>query len=62
MRSILHLFDLYFGRRDSDVVNGLGTLIQAARPDLIAISVILASAHPHEFELARDFLQTLPSR
>src|SRR4051812_9057267 len=61
MRTVLHLSDLHFGRHDNDVVAGIGTLIETTRPDVIAISGDFTQrARTHEFELARDFLRTLP--
>jgi len=61
MRTILHLSDLHFGRHDRDVVAGVGSLVETARPDVIAISGDFTQrARTHEFELALDFLRTLP--
>ena len=62
MRTVLHLSDLHFGRHDNDVVAGIGSLIETTRPSVIAISGDFTQrARTHEFELARDFLRTLPS-
>jgi len=61
MRTIVHLSDLHFGRHDSHVVTGLAGVVQTARPDVIAISGDLTQrARTHEFEMAREFLRTLP--
>jgi 3',5'-cyclic AMP phosphodiesterase CpdA len=61
MRTIVHLSDLHFGHHDSHVVTGLAGVIETARPNVIAISGDLTQrARTHEFEMAREFLRTLP--
>jgi 3',5'-cyclic AMP phosphodiesterase CpdA len=62
MRTIVHLSDIHFGRTDDSAVRELVSTVHAIRPDLVAVSGDLTQrARPQEFELARLFLDMLPS-
>jgi 3',5'-cyclic AMP phosphodiesterase CpdA len=61
MRTIVHLSDLHFGRTDPEVVAALAASVEAARPDLIAVSGDLTQrARAWQFKEARAFLDALP--
>jgi 3',5'-cyclic AMP phosphodiesterase CpdA len=62
MRTIVHLSDLHFGRIDPLLPEPLVESVEAARPDLVAVSGDLTQrARPEQFEQARAFLDALPS-
>lgn len=61
MRTLAHLSDLHFGRTDPGVVAALTASVEAARPDLIAVSGDLTQrARAWQFKEAREFLDGLP--
>jgi 3',5'-cyclic AMP phosphodiesterase CpdA len=61
MRTVVHLSDLHFGRTDPEVLAALSASIEAARPDLIAVSGDLTQrARAWQFREARAFLDSLP--
>lgn len=60
MRCIAHLSDLHFGRADASVVEALVTELNAAPPDLVAISGDMTMRARHrEFAEARAFIDRL---
>ncbi len=60
MTVIAHLSDLHFGAEDADVVAALRTELNAAPPDLVAISGDLTQgARRLEFRAAREFIDGL---
>jgi 3',5'-cyclic AMP phosphodiesterase CpdA len=62
MRTLVHLSDLHFGRIDHATVRPLSDFVNAAKPDLVAVSGDLTQrARAHEFEEAREFLDSLPN-
>ena len=61
MRTIVHLSDLHFGRIDAALLDPLVATVEAARPDVVAISGDLTQrARTRQFEQARAFLDRLP--
>jgi len=61
MKTLVHLSDLHFGRTDPEVVAALTASVEAARPDLIAVSGDLTQrARAWQFKEARKFLGGLP--
>jgi len=61
MRSVAHISDLHFGRLDREVLRGLREELASTRPDLIVVSGDLTQrARVHEFQAAREFLDSLP--
>lgn len=61
MRTIAHISDLHFGRLDSATLPALTAAINAAKPDVVAVSGDLTQrARSSEFAAARQFLETLP--
>ena len=61
MKTLVHLSDLHFGRTDPEVVAALTAGVEAARPDLIAVSGDLTQrARAWQFKEAREFLDGLP--
>jgi 3',5'-cyclic AMP phosphodiesterase CpdA len=61
MRTVVHISDVHFGRTDDATVRELVSAVHEIRPDLVAVSGDLTQrARPHEFELARLFLEMLP--
>ena len=61
MRRIAHISDIHFGREDPRLVQGLLTSLEAAGPDLIAVSGDLTQrARVSQFVAARAFLDALP--
>ncbi|MDB6164365.1 MAG: metallophosphoesterase [Xanthomonadaceae bacterium] len=62
MRAIVHLSDLHFGRIDEALLDPLIAAVDAAAPDLVAISGDLTQrARTGQFRDARDFLARLPT-
>lgn len=60
MRTIAHISDLHFGRIDARILAPLREAVDAARPDLIALSGDFTQrARRTEFREARAFLDTL---
>lgn len=60
MRTIAHISDLHFGRIDPRILAALREAVDAARPDLIALSGDFTQrARRTEFAAARAFLDTL---
>jgi len=60
MTWIAHISDLHFGRHDPIVADGLLTVLEEKRPDLVAVSGDLTQrARSHEFAAARRFLDRL---
>lgn len=60
MRRVLHLSDLHFGRTRADLLEPLLAAVNAAAPDLVAISGDLTQrARDWQFEAARAFLDRL---
>ena len=61
MRTIVHVSDLHFGRVNSSILGPLLAAIQAARPDLVAVSGDLTQrARTEEFIAAQNFLSAIP--
>jgi 3',5'-cyclic AMP phosphodiesterase CpdA len=61
MRTLVHISDLHFGRVNSAILQPLLSSIQAAKPDLVAISGDLTQrARTEEFKAAREFLNAIP--
>jgi len=61
MRTIVHLSDLHFGRVDPALLDPLVAVVEAAKPDVVAISGDLTQrARTRQFEEARAFLDRLP--
>lgn len=61
MRTIAHLSDLHFGRADGAVLRALQQELASAPPELIVVSGDLTQrARIHEFQDARQFLDSLP--
>ncbi len=61
MRTIIHLSDLHFGRVNPAILAPLIQFINAARPDLVAISGDLTQrARRREYLAAREFLRSIP--
>jgi 3',5'-cyclic AMP phosphodiesterase CpdA len=62
VRTLVHVSDLHFGRIDPALVAPLRDAINAAAPDLIAISGDFTQrAKPREFAAARAFMDSLRS-
>ncbi|MFN2386980.1 MAG: metallophosphoesterase [Thermoanaerobaculia bacterium] len=62
MRRIAHLSDLHFGHLRPETLGPLREAVEAARPDLVAISGDLTQrARRRQFQEAAQFLETLPS-
>jgi 3',5'-cyclic AMP phosphodiesterase CpdA len=62
LRTIAHLSDLHFGRIDRAVMPALIAAVDAAEPDVVAVSGDLTQrARRREFADARKFLDDLPS-
>ena len=60
MTRIVHISDLHFGREDHELLLPLRQAIQAAAPDLVAVSGDLTQrARPGQFRDARAFLDGL---
>lgn len=60
MRTIVHISDLHFGRIDAGILGPLRDAIDAARPDLVALSGDFTQrARRTEFAAARAFLDTI---
>src|SRR5712691_1108461 len=60
MRALAHISDLYFGRHDAAISEGLLADLAAERPDLVAVSGDLTQrARRAEFAAARAFLDQL---
>jgi 3',5'-cyclic AMP phosphodiesterase CpdA len=58
--TIVHLSDLHFGAADAEIVAALQAEINAAPPDIVAISGDLTQgARRGEFRAARDFIDSL---
>lgn len=61
MRKIAHISDLHFGRVDAATLPALKAAIDAAKPDVVAVSGDLTQrARSGEFAAARQFLDRLP--
>ena len=61
MRTIVHLSDLHFGRIDEATIGPVTRAVEAARPDLVAVSGDLTQrAREEQFAAARKFLDALP--
>lgn len=61
MRRVAHLSDLHFGRVDQTLVGPLIEVVNALKPDLVAVSGDLTQrARSSQFRQARDFLKSLP--
>ncbi|MBA2589015.1 MAG: metallophosphoesterase [Alphaproteobacteria bacterium] len=61
MRTIAHISDLHFGRVNCAILPALTAVINAVRPDVVAVSGDLTQrARSKEFGAAREFLATLP--
>ena len=61
MRTLVHISDLHFGRVDPALLAPLARAIQAAGPDVVAISGDLTQrAREAQFRQAADYLRTLP--
>ncbi|MDT7602587.1 MAG: hypothetical protein QOF61_584 [Acidobacteriota bacterium] len=61
MRTIIHLSDLHFGRIDPSLIEPLVASVEAARPDVVAVSGDLTQrARGEQFREARAFLDRLP--
>jgi 3',5'-cyclic AMP phosphodiesterase CpdA len=62
MRTIVHLSDLHFGRVDPLLLDPLVHTVNAARPDVLAVSGDLTQrARNNQFIEARAFLDRLPT-
>lgn len=62
MRRIVHISDLHFGRESPELLAPLLDAIEAARPDLIAVTGDLTQrARPAQFRAAAEFLAALPA-
>lgn len=62
MTRLVHLSDLHFGRERPELLTPLLRAVEAARPDLIAISGDLTQrARESQFARARAFLDRLPA-
>ena len=60
MRTLVHLSDLHFGRVDARLLEPLTRLVNAAKPDVVAVSGDLTQrAKPEQFQEARKWLDTL---
>lgn len=60
MRTIVHLSDLHFGRLDNALVDPLGEIVRAMRPNLVVVSGDLTQrARTSQFQAAAAFLNTL---
>ena len=63
MRTIVHLSDLHFGRVDHTLIEPLLDVVNAAAPDITAVSGDLTQhAFEREFRAAAQFLRRLPGR
>ena len=61
MRTLVHISDLHFGQVNPAILQPLLSSIQAAKPDLVAISGDLTQrARTAEFKAAREFLNAIP--
>jgi 3',5'-cyclic AMP phosphodiesterase CpdA len=61
IRRLVHLSDLHFGRIDQDLVDPLVRAVEAAEPDILAISGDFVQwAREHEFQQASEFVKRLP--
>ena len=61
MRTIAHVSDLHFGRVDGEVLHGLQEELARTNCELIVVSGDLTQrARVHEFQQAREFLDSLP--
>lgn len=62
MRTLVHISDLHFGRVDPALLDPLARAIQAAGPDVLAISGDLTQrAREAQFRQAAAYLRTLPA-
>src|ERR1700731_551979 len=62
MRTVAHLSDPHFGRIDRATVQALIATVTEARPDIVVVSGDLTQrAKGSEFQVARQFLEALPS-
>jgi 3',5'-cyclic AMP phosphodiesterase CpdA len=60
MRTLVHLSDLHFGRVDARLLQPLTRLVNATKPDVVAVSGDLTQrAKPEQFQEARAWLDTL---
>lgn len=60
MRRIAHISDLHFGRTDEELLNPLLEAVNAAKPDLVAVTGDFTQrARRHQYEAARAFLDRL---
>jgi 3',5'-cyclic AMP phosphodiesterase CpdA len=61
IRTLVHLSDVHFGRTHEATVRQLVAAVQRTGPDVVVVSGDLTQrARRHEFERARDFLDSLP--
>lgn len=61
MRSVAHISDLHFGYNDALLADALRQSLTELRPDVLVISGDLVEhATDAEFQVARDYLATLP--
>ena len=61
MRTIAHISDLHFGYNDPLLLGPLRDALWQIKPDVLAISGDLVEhASTGEFEMARDFIESLP--
>ena len=60
MKTIAHVSDVHFGREDPEIVAGLLTSVERAKPDVVVVSGDLTQrAKKRQFRAARAFLHEL---
>jgi 3',5'-cyclic AMP phosphodiesterase CpdA len=61
MKTIVQISDLHFGRINYDVIEYLREAVNEIKPDLLVVSGDLTQrARSHQFQEAREFLDSLP--
>src|SRR5882757_719170 len=61
MKLIVQISDMHFGRIDYDVTEKLRETVTAIKPDLLVVSGDLTQrARSHQFQEAREFLDSMP--